>query len=116
MNEIMQAAIYAMIGIMVWDLAKMAYRKLTANRKQKADDYAYNKHLDEIAAQGYSAHYYVPSIGLTNNELRNSLDYLASKGFIITDSNEVLVGKVAKARMDSTELAEQRRATFKIIK
>jgi len=34
MNEIMQAVIYAMIGIMIWDLAKIAYRKLTASRKQ----------------------------------------------------------------------------------
>ncbi|GIC82242.1 hypothetical protein [Moritella sp. F3] len=100
---------------MIWDLAKLVYRKFTASKKQKLDDSEYIKHLDTISDQDCSAHYYLPSIGLTDNSFRNSLGYLARKRFIITDSDGVIVGNVAKARMNSNELAEQRRSTFKII-
>lgn len=77
---------------------------------------AREKHLDVLDRYGLKAHLYLPSIGNRNNtELCGSLDALASAGYIITDSNGNLVGKVTSARLSNDEIAEQKRALLRIV-
>ena len=106
----------AFIGIMVWDLSKMAYRKFFTKSQEASWNSERDEALNVIQKQNYDAHYYLPSIGSRDNkELSSALDSLAGKGFIITDKDGCLVGKVAKARLTSNEVAEAKRATFSVV-
>lgn len=73
--------------------------------------------LDIIERHGMKAHYYLPAIGNRDNaSLSEALDLLSTRGFIITAAaDRTLVGKVATARPNSSEVAISRRATFKVI-
>jgi len=116
MTDIQTNIACAFIGIMVWDLGKMAYRKFFTKSQEESWNSERDEALDTIKKQDYDAHYYLPSIGSRNNkELGNALDSLAGKGFIVTDKNGCLVGKVAKARLNSNEVAEAKRATFSVV-
>ncbi|MBW8191300.1 hypothetical protein K0504_09650 [Neiella marina] len=111
-----ELVIYVLVGIVLWDLVKMVYHKLTESRRQRNWSKERDWALDVIECKGHSAHYYMPSIGQReDSELCRALDLLAGQGFIVTDGDGNLVGKVAKARISSGERAEQRRAEFKIV-
>lgn len=73
-------------------------------------------HFKVVEKYNIDAHFYMPSIGNTDNgELCKSLDELASAGYVMTDRNGVLIGKLAKSRLNAEEKAILRRATFKIV-
>lgn len=70
----------------------------------------------EIEKHGMKAHLYMAGAKNRQDEkLSYALDTLEAAGFIITDSSGALVGCVATKNPDSNELAQQRRATFKIV-
>jgi hypothetical protein len=71
---------------------------------------------DVIEARGMKAHLYLAGVGSRDDtELSYALDTLNAAGFIITDSDGLLVGKVATKNLGSYEIAAQRRAEFKIV-
>ncbi|ODM57005.1 hypothetical protein [Vibrio harveyi] len=73
--------------------------------------------LDVLEQHGFEAHFYMAGIGhREDKDLSNALDLLSSSGYIITNQDGELVGKVAKARVSTDERAKERRATFRIIK
>ena len=87
-------------------------------QRNKPEVYESNrtKALSILKNNGLSAHFYTATMGCRRNiELFDALDFLSSNGYIITDGSDNLVGKVAKANMDSAELASERRATFTIV-
>lgn len=62
------------------------------------------------------AHYYLAGARSRDNEkLSYALDTLEAAGFIVTDSQGALVAGVATKNHGSDELAQQRRATFRIV-
>ena len=72
--------------------------------------------IDVINKHGMKAHMYFPSVRHRENiELSTALDWFAANGFIVTDENGDIVGKVATANMDSVQLAEIRRAEMKLV-
>ncbi len=72
--------------------------------------------LDVLERHKMKAYMYFPAIGHRNDpELSHALDVISAAGYIITDSSGGIVGKVANVRLSSTERAEQKRATFKIV-
>lgn len=72
--------------------------------------------LDVISKHGMKAHKYFPGVGQRDDvELSTALDWFASNGFVVTDKNGGIVGKVATANMESTELAELRRSQMKLV-
>jgi hypothetical protein len=78
---------------------------------------AREKALDVIEKHGYRAHFYLPTVGAQDDrELWEALETMRLAGFIITNQNGHLVGKVATARPTSQEIAEERRASFSLIK
>lgn len=80
------------------------------------DDKARESALDVLDDHGLKAHLYLPSIGKRDNrQLCEAMDLLSAAGYLITDKEERLVGKVAQARMTSDEVAEERRKTFKLV-
>lgn len=73
--------------------------------------------LDQIDQQGYRAHLYLPSVGHYEDQpLAEALTRLSNAGYIITDADDNLVGKVATARFSSEEIAQHKRAIFHIVK
>ena len=73
--------------------------------------------LDVIEKHGYRAHFYLPTVGAqSDRELWEALETMRLAGFIITDRNGHLVGKAATARLTGQEIAEERRAFFKLVK
>lgn len=117
MTELQTNIMFAFIGIMIWDLCKIGYRCLRKSANEKLWSLERDKALDTIKEAEFNAHYYLPSVGHRKNKsLSGALDSLAGKGFIITDKGGNLVGKVAKARLNSNEVAEAKRATFTIVK
>ncbi|WP_445766808.1 hypothetical protein [Rheinheimera sp.] len=86
------------------------------SREAKAHEKMRNTMLNVISANGMKAHKYFPGVGQhDNNELYMALDWLAGHGFIITDKNGEIVGKVATANMDRCELAVLRRSQIKLV-
>lgn len=72
--------------------------------------------LDVINKHGMKVHKYFPGIGHRDDfELSIALDWFAANGFVVTDKNGGIVGKVATANMDSSELAELRRSQMKLV-
>jgi len=116
MSNIESNIVYAIIGILVWDFIKFIYRQLRNTQDQKAWSKERDKALDTLSEFQFNAHYYLPSVGNRDNKpLCNALDSLAGQGFIITNNSGDLVGKVAKANMNSNEVANAKRATFKVV-
>ncbi len=76
---------------------------------------AREKALDLLEQNGLRAHYYLPAVGIENQELANACRMLASAGFIITASDGTITGKVASARPSNDELVALRRASFKLV-
>lgn len=84
---------------------------------EKKEQYAARESaLDILQKHGLRAHYYLPGIGLEDRELANACHRMAAAGHIITDSTGALVGKVATARLTPEELAQERRASFRLVK
>lgn len=73
------------------------------------------KALDLLEKNGLRAHYYLPAIGMDNQELANACRILASAGYIITTSDGTITGKVASARPTKDEQIALRRASFKLV-
>jgi len=72
--------------------------------------------VDIVESKGMKAHLYLASMGNRGDrELSEALDTLSSAGFIVTDSNGTLAGRVATKRLDSNQIALQRRAQFKVL-
>lgn len=77
---------------------------------------AQEKALDVIEKHGYRAHYYLPTIGAQDDrEFWDALETMRLAGFIVTDENGCLVGKVATARPTKQECVEGRRASFHLV-
>lgn len=69
-----------------------------------------------VEQHGMKAHLYFPATGRhTEHELALALTILGSNGFIITDGQGDIVGKVSTHGLSSEEIAMIRRATFKIV-
>jgi hypothetical protein len=69
-----------------------------------------------IEQHGMKAHLYFPATGRhTEHELALALTILGSNGFIITDGQGEIVGKVSTHGLSSEEMAMIRRSTFKIV-
>lgn len=78
--------------------------------------FAREQYLDELAKHGIEAHLYLPSVGNRDNEtLCRALDAMSNAGYLMTDSNGNLIGKLARARLSANEKAIERRAEFKVI-
>lgn len=89
----------------------------TAQESNRLSEESIDSAIAEIEKYGMKAHYYLAGVG--NRESTNlsyALDTLEAAGFIITGQDGQLVGKVATKSLGSSELAEQRRALFKIVK
>jgi hypothetical protein len=72
--------------------------------------------LDVLEKHGYRAHFYLPTVGAQDDrELWEALETMRLSGFIVTDQNGNLVGKVATARPTSQEIASERRAAFRLV-
>lgn len=71
--------------------------------------------LDVLERNGLRAHYYLPSIGIEDQELANACRRLASAGYIITAADGTITGKVASARPTKDEQVVMRRASFKLV-
>ncbi len=67
-----------------------------------------------IERNNMRAHLYLPSTG-RDTELDLALAILSSNGFIITDDQGEIVGKVCTHGLTSEEIAAIRRSTFKIV-
>ncbi|WP_218309904.1 hypothetical protein [Alteromonas antoniana] len=92
-----------------------AYMKARAEGSMLGDKARENA-LDVLYTHGLKAHLYLPSIGKRDNrELCEAMDLLSAAGYLITDRDNQLVGKIAQARMTSSEVAEERRKTFKLV-
>ena len=74
-----------------------------------------DKALDVIERHGLRANYYMPAIGIQDEELANACRMLASAGYIITDAHGTITGKVATARPSKDELVAKRRASFRLV-
>ncbi|NHR07424.1 hypothetical protein HA052_19725 [Chromobacterium haemolyticum] len=75
-----------------------------------------DKALDVLAQNGLAAHYYLPAVGVADRELAAACRELAGCGYLIVDRYGDLQGKVAAARPTSDEIAQERRAAFRIVK
>jgi hypothetical protein len=72
--------------------------------------------LNIIADRGYVAYFWLPGIAHNNDkELQQALKLLKNAGYIITDDQGGLVGKVVKVRLSKDEKARARRASFKLV-
>jgi hypothetical protein len=72
--------------------------------------------LDILAEHGLRVHYYQPSAGIEDPVLAEALRCFGSAGYVITDLNGIqLIGTVSSIPMNSNEIAEMRRAGFKIV-
>lgn len=71
--------------------------------------------LDVLDRNGLRAHYYLPAIGIEDQELANACRRLASAGYIITTEDGTITGKVASARPTKDEQVTMRRASFKLV-
>lgn len=79
-------------------------------------DKASESALDILDKHGLKAHLYLPSIGNRDNrELCEAMDLLSATGYLITDNEDRLIGKVAQARMPRDEVAKERRKMFKLV-
>lgn len=78
--------------------------------------FAREKALDVIEKHGYRAHFYLPTVGAQDDrELWEALETMRLAGFIVTNESGHLVGKVATARPTRQEIAEERRASFRLV-
>lgn len=84
-------------------------------RAEATCDLTREQALDILEKHGLRAHWYVPAADVEDPELAAACDFLRSRGYLITDSDGCLFGKVATARPSSEELATQRRAQFRFI-
>lgn len=72
--------------------------------------------LEVISKHEMKAHKYFPGVGQRDDvELSTALDWFAANGFVVTDKNGGIVGKVATANMDRSEIAELRRSQMKLV-
>ncbi len=71
--------------------------------------------LDIIEKHGYKAHYYFPATGIEEDQLYIALERLKHAGYIFTRADGSLLGKVTTARPSSDQVADERRAGFKIV-
>jgi len=71
--------------------------------------------LSVLERHGLRAHFYLPAIGLEDQELANACRYLAAAGYIITTADGTVTGKVASARPTKDEQVTMRRAAFKLV-
>lgn len=77
---------------------------------------ARDKALAVLKRNGLQAFYYLPAIGIDDQELADALRFLGDSGFIITDQKTGdLTGRVLAASMTSHERAQQRRAQFRVV-
>ena len=116
MNKVEEVLVLVALLIITLSFLNVVTAAYWKRKKNNAENEWNEKSLRELSKHGYDAHLYLASIGEADMNLRSALVNLSSRGYVITDSNGVFVGKFAKAILDSTEVAEQRRATFKIIK
>lgn len=66
-------------------------------------------------AAGYQVHYYLPAIGQEDDvELANALRWLGGTGYIITDGDGRLIGKVA-TRATRDQQAQARRSSMRLV-
>lgn len=84
-------------------------------RAEMLGDFARERALDVLAKHGLRAHWYAPTAGVEDPELADACRLLGDHGFLITGARGELVGKVATARLSSEEIAQQRRAQFRLI-
>lgn len=85
-------------------------------RHSIAHDKEFQAMLEVVSKHGMKAHKYFPGVGQRDDvELSTALDWFAANGFVVTDKNGGIVGKVATANMDSSELAELRRSQMKLV-
>lgn len=71
--------------------------------------------MEVLERHGLRAHFYLPAIGVEDQELANACRYLADAGYIITTADGTVTGKVASARPTKDEQITMRRAAFKLI-
>ena len=91
--------------------SKKELKQLSNNRSE-----AIERAIDVIEQHQMKAHLYIAGIDhRENEELGQALDVLGASGFIITDRDGLLVGKVVTKRLNSDELAKMRRGMFKLI-
>jgi hypothetical protein len=87
----------------------------SSNRPTMMADGAREKALDTLAEHGINAHFYLPAAGCANKELASALRLLGDLGYLMTDANGSLVGKVAKARLTADERAQESRKRFLLV-
>ena len=68
-----------------------------------------------IEEHGFKAHLYFPGLGIEDKRLYIALARLNYAGYIFTGEDGEILGKVSTARPSSYEIADARRASFKII-
>ena len=98
--------------LLIVALLKLVLRKKSDSKFTIARDTA----LDVLNKYDIRAQLYLASAeSRDNKELCEALDLLSRYGYIMTDSNNNLIGKVVKARLTMDEIAEKKRAEFKLI-
>ncbi len=71
--------------------------------------------LSVLNKHGINAQLYLAAAGETDRELADALRLMAGRGYIMTDKNGGLVGAVAQAIPSSEEIAQNRRASFRVV-
>lgn len=74
------------------------------------------KAFDVLARHGFRANLYLPGVGVDDRELKNAMNTLAAKGYLITNNDGFLVGKLAAMNPTADELVKMRRAEFKVVR
>lgn len=71
--------------------------------------------LDVLDKHGLRAHRYFPAASMEDPELASACLTLLGLGYIIADKDNNLVGGIGNARATKDEIAEHRRASFKLV-
>ncbi len=106
--------VYAAITFIVF---LVAYQLIKARFVRWRNDVQYERDLDAIEKKGLKAHLYFPApVGTIDYiELYSALSRVKYCGFIFTEEDGSMAGKIMTARPSSEQLANERRAMFKIV-
>lgn len=106
---------WAVIFLVLFVIANAVMSHFIKKREQRHSREEFEKAKGLIRSLGLKANLYLPASGeLENEELARALTLLGGEGFIITDDEGYIVGKVA-LQLNPDEVAQVRRAKFVLI-
>lgn len=105
------------VGMCISQVTSLVVRFMCRREADKDMASTGKRNLDILAKHGLRAHFYLPAAGIEDAELAEALRRVSSAGYIITDqTGNQLMGKVASIPMTTNEIADMRRAEFKVVR